>query len=181
MKRYAEVAEITQRTRRKSVYIPALSSFGYSAVMRPTEETAQSKPVWEVHARPINASHEPWRVMRVEARSAIQAQAILRRRGYEMALESAVRSVGPGQVIPPAELKQLACASCGYELAGLTIEKASVCCPECSFQQPLMVWDPDLAAGRPQTGCVTQVLAIFGFLTIVLILFIIMAGVFGWF
>lgn len=139
------------------------------------------KPVWEVHTRPINATHEPWKVMRVEARSVIQAEAILRRLGYEVQIQSAVRSTEPGQIIPPAVLKPLKCSSCGYQLTGLTIEKAFVCCPECSFHQPLAVWDPEVTAGRTQTGCVTQAMAIFGFLTIVLILFITMASVLGWF
>jgi len=149
--------------------------------MRPAKQSSQPKPVWEVHARRINASHESWRVMRIEARSAIQAEAILRRLGYEIQVQSAVRSTEPGQIIPPAELKPLTCSSCGYQLSGLTIEKASVCCPECSFHQPIAAWDPEVAAGRAQAGCVTQALAIFGFLTIVLILFITMASVLRWF
>lgn len=118
--------------------------------MSASEQPSAAKPVWEVHARPINASREPWRVLRVEARSAIQAEAILRRRGYEMAVQTAVRCARPGQIISPAELHPLACRSCGYLLSGLTIERASVCCPECSFDQPLVCWNADAPPGdRP--------------------------------
>lgn len=148
--------------------------------MRSSKESSQSKPVWEVHARPINASHEPWRIMRVEARSVIQAEAILRRLGYEVQIESAVRSTEPGQVIAPADLKPLTCSSCGYQLSGLTIEKSFVCCPECSFRQPLAVWDPEYAAGKSHVGCVTQALAIIGSLTIVLILLLIISVYLRW-
>lgn len=111
--------------------------------MRPAKEPARPKPVWEVHARPINAAHEPWRVLRVEARSAIQAQAIMRRRGYEMAVETAMRVSGVSDFVGPAQIRPLACARCGYALSGLTIDRATVTCPECSYPQALVVWDPE--------------------------------------
>jgi len=43
----------------------------------------------------------------------------------------------------PATLRPLVCARCGYALTGLTIESASVICPECSFPQPLVAWNSD--------------------------------------
>lgn len=132
------------------------------------------KPVWEVHARPSHASHEPWRVLQVEARSVIQAEAILRRRGYEVAVQTAMRSAQPGQTIPPAELRPLACTSCGYQLSGLMIEKASVCCPECSFQQPVVAWSFDAPLVAARIHPLVIVLAVIGGLAIGLVALVVL-------
>jgi DNA-directed RNA polymerase subunit RPC12/RpoP len=111
--------------------------------------------------------------MRVEARSVIQAEAVLRRRGYEVAVQTAVRCVEPGQVIPPTELRPLACASCGDQLSGLTIEKASVRCPECSFQQPLVVRDPEMLMGERPMHPAVLLLAGIGLLSVGLLALVI--------
>lgn len=143
--------------------------------MRPSKESSQSKPVWEVHARPINASHEPWRIMRVEARSAIQAQAIMRRRGYEMSVETAMRVAGESDFVGPAQIRPLACARCGYALSGLTIDRASVRCPECAYPQALVVWDPENHGQPRKTHWIVYLFAAIGVLFTLLIGLLILA------
>ncbi|MFK7759555.1 MAG: hypothetical protein AB8C13_06385 [Phycisphaerales bacterium] len=108
--------------------------------MDPDLQSNSKKPTWEVHARPLDAPHEPWQTMRVSARSAIQAAAILNRKGYEMAVQTAMRVSSEPDTISIAQLQPLECVQCGYALAGLQLNKASVTCPECSYPQPLFVW-----------------------------------------
>ncbi|MFT5423970.1 MAG: hypothetical protein ACI89L_001762 [Phycisphaerales bacterium] len=136
------------------------------------------KPTWQVHARPIGASHEPWQTIKVEARSELQAEAILRRRGYEMALWTALRVAKPGELIPPATLQPLACARCGYGLVGLVIEEAAVICPECSYPQPLVAWGPAVDQTRSRLNVLIWVFAVIGMLATGLVLLIVLiAGI----
>ncbi|MDF1809562.1 MAG: hypothetical protein P1U42_07700 [Phycisphaerales bacterium] len=129
-----------------------------------------NKSTWELHVRPLGAKHEPWQTMRVAARSAIQADAILRRQGYESLIESA-RVVNakpdPEQI---AQLKPLECARCGYLLAGLTIESSSVTCPECSYQQSLVAWKPEIVASLQESkNILISIFAAIGIVTVVIL------------
>ncbi len=128
---------------------------------------------WELHARPIGAAHEPWRTMRVAARSALQAQAILRRLGYETVLESAITVSAQPDTMRPATLQPLVCARCGYELVGLTIESASVICPECSFSQPLVTWSPEMNTRESSNHPLIGIFAVIGMVGVLFVLFII--------
>jgi len=127
------------------------------------------KPSWEFHARPIGAAEQQWEVMSIEARSALQAEAILRRQGYEVIPETAMSPDAPPASITPGILKPLHCDSCGYPLAGLTIDRATVTCPECSYPQALLVWserEPGIIdANHPLIG----ILAMVGIATIGLV------------
>ncbi len=118
--------------------------FGYNRKMARSKITPVQKPTWQVHVRKIDAVDDPWIVKKIEARSALQAEAILRRLGYEMQMDTAMEVSGPSEQVPPLTLEPLKCASCGYGLTGLTIHDASVICPECSYPQPLIVWNRDL-------------------------------------
>jgi predicted Zn-ribbon and HTH transcriptional regulator len=115
--------------------------------------------------------------MRVEARSAIQAQAIMRRRGYEMAVDTAMRVSGESDFVGPAQIRPLACARCGYALSGLTIDRASVTCPECAYPQALIVWDPENQGQHRQAHWIVYVFAAIGGLFTLLIALLII-GVF---
>ncbi|MHA7813751.1 MAG: hypothetical protein ACX94C_10210 [Phycisphaerales bacterium] len=103
------------------------------------------KPVWEVKVRPIGEHQTPWETIKVRASSVIQAEAIMRRRGFEMATQSAILSDGDPARLPYSSklLKPLVCSNCGYALAGLTLETGSVTCTECTYTQPLLAYSPD--------------------------------------
>lgn len=132
--------------------------------------TQFKKPVWELHARPIGATHEPWEPRAVEARSAIQAEAILRRDGYESILMSARRVDKIPDPRTPAKLKDPRCSRCGYQLSGLVIEESVVVCPECAFRQPVIVWHPDAALKKDSGSGILMVFAIIGMITVTLFL-----------
>jgi len=127
-------------------------------------------PTWEVHARPFDAEQEPWRIMRVSARSAIQAQAILNRKGYEMAIQTAMRVRAKPDTIDSAQLEAIKCVKCGYELAGLLLDTSSVQCPECSYQQPLLVWRRDQPTGIDKNHPIIGILAVIGAMVVTVIL-----------
>jgi predicted Zn-ribbon and HTH transcriptional regulator len=116
-----------------------------------SKKVQNKKPTWQVHARKIDAADDPWTIKKIEARSVLQAEAILRRLGYEMNMDTAVQVAEPGEPVPPLTLEPLKCASCGYGLSGLTIRDASVICPECSYPQPLIVWSRDLTNRHKKT------------------------------
>ena len=84
-------------------------------------------------------SDTPYQNVRVAARSALQAEAILRRRGVDVQLSTA-RLVGD-----PPDARQLSCLDCGYQLDGLTVRNSLVVCPECGSTQLLTVIDPALS------------------------------------
>ena len=74
-----------------------------------------------------------------------------------MAMQTAMKVEENPESISNAKLQSLACSQCGYALAGLVLDRASVKCPECSFEQPLMVWNR-VARGKidqnhPLMGC----------------------------
>ena len=135
------------------------------------------KPVWEVQVRPIGASHESWSTMRVQARSILQAEAVLRRRGYEMAKQTAMRPDGQPDLVSPAHLRPLVCASWGYQLSGLMIDRAYVICPECSNPQGLIIWSPELVPEKSPIHGLVIALAIIGGISVVLILFTCFSGI----
>lgn len=122
----------------------------------------RSHPTWEVHARPLDAPHEPWRVMKISARSPIQAQAKLNRKGYEMSLQTALKVLAEQDTIGEAELQPLACIKCGYALAGLQLESNSVSCPECSYRQLLLVWRRDQPSGIDKNHPVMGIFVVIG-------------------
>ncbi len=136
--------------------------------------TDSKKTTWQVHVRPINATHESWDVMKVEARSAIQAEAILRRRGFEMSIHTAMRVDDKPDPATLANLKPLLCASCEYPLAGLIIQEASVICPECSYPQPLIAWSSEQAGGMDKNHPVVGMFAVLGMFVVAIILFFIL-------
>lgn len=148
--------------------------------MQSETSTKPGYHTWELHARPIGAKHEPWRIKRIHARSAIQAQTILRRDGYASVIETArVINAKPDPRIS-AKLQPLQCAQCGYQLVGLTLESAYITCPECSYQQPLVPWNPEFITQPPESAhiilwlfAIIGVLAlmIFGFLFITAMMF----------
>jgi len=119
-------------------------------------------PTWKIHARPTGAIHEHWQTMFVEARTAIQAEAILRRKGYEMVLQSAMIVSREPQLIDSAELQAIKCEQCGYPLTGLILEPASVVCPECAFRQPLIPWGPEYANQLEQVQMTRRVFSSIG-------------------
>jgi len=124
---------------------------------------------WELHARPIGAKHEPWQTMRVAARSALQAQTILRRQGHESIIQSArvVNAQPDPQSI--AQLQPIQCARCGYPLVGLTLGSASVTCPECSYPQPLVPWNPEFVSRPPESAHIgLQLFATIGVIALVI-------------
>ncbi len=85
-------------------------------------------------------AHEPWSDRVVEARSALQAEAILQRLGYECDPKTARIVASRADPPSPAAPSQLRCRRCDHELDGLTVHAAIVTCPECGFGQVLMVW-----------------------------------------
>lgn len=115
--------------------------------------------------------------MRVQARSLLQADAVLRRRGYEMAKQTAMQTEGQPDLIGPAHLKPLVCASCGYQLSGLMIDKAYVICPECSNPQGLIVWSPELVPEKTPIHGLVIALAIIGGICVVLVFFTCISGI----
>ncbi|MFG0246177.1 MAG: hypothetical protein ACF8MF_09035 [Phycisphaerales bacterium JB052] len=144
----------------------------------PKQVPPSEKPVWEVQVRPIGASHEPWETRSIRARSVLQAEAIMRRQGYEMATQTAM-SIGAGKTgkMPgperPAALKPLLCANCGYELAGLTIERASVTCTECSYSQPLVAWTDEQSRMIDRNHPVMGIFVIIGIIATILFLLLV--------
>ena len=122
----------------------------------------RARPTWEVHARPLDAPHEPWRVLKISARSPIQAQAKLNRKGYEVAIQTAMRVQAEPDTIDPAQLEAIKCVKCGYELAGLRLDLSSVKCPECSYRQPLLVWRRDQPSGIDKNHPVMGIFVIIG-------------------
>ncbi len=103
----------------------------------------------------------------------------MRRLGYEMASQSAFKSDTQPDPARPAELSPLVCARCGYELSGLTIQRASVICTECAYPQPIIAWTPErsrlIDRNHPLMGIfvVIGILAtiLFGLLILIPILF----------
>lgn len=110
----------------------------------------------------------------MEARSIIQAEAILRRQGYEMATQTAMRAEPGDRSALPGELRPLSCTSCGYGLTGLTIEHASVICPECSYPQPLIAWNHEQAQAMHRPPFVIYLFAAVGMLGTGLVLLVVL-------
>lgn len=137
------------------------------------------KPVWEVKIRPIGEPHVPWETTRMHAASILQAEAILRRRGYELATHSAVLVDGDPTVLPGDLLKPIVCTKCGYSLSGLTIDRTSVICTECAHVQPLVVYKPEKNAeiidrNHPIIG----IFAVIGILTTIILTILVVIPVF---
>jgi len=146
--------------------------------MNPDPQIKPGYHTWELHARPIGAKHEPWQTVRVAARSAIQAQTILRRRGYESLIESARMIGAKPDPLNKAKLLPLECAQCGYKLVGLTLETASVTCPECSYPQPLVTWRPEFGSQPAESAhIVLWLLAMIGVIALMIFGFLYIAAI----
>ena len=146
-------------------------------IMTKSVKVKPSKPMWRVHVRPMNESHGPWEIMNVEARSVTQAQAIVGRKGYEMAIDTAILMNRPDWVFASSKPPPLCCTSCGYSLAGLMIEETTVICPECSYPQPIFAWTRDQEGVMSKKHPIIDIFAVIGmagtslvFLLIVLLL-----------
>lgn len=141
----------------------------------PSQKQQREKPLWEVKVRPIGESHTPWETTNVRASSIIQAEAIMRRRGYEMAKDSAMRSDGKPTLLPGKEylLKPLVCSKCGYSLQGLTLDRASVTCIECTHTQPLIAYVPENTGMIDRNHPVIGLFAIIGIIATILFLLLI--------
>ena len=136
----------------------------------PSQDTQSEKHVWELKARPLDNQVAPWETVHVSAKSVLQAEAIMRRKGYEISRESARVCDDQPSLNDHARLRPLACSQCGYELAGLTLDRASVLCPECNTNQPLMIWTTDV--NKPPARFVkslNNVLVLLGILFLLLI------------
>ncbi len=140
-----------------------------------SQEAQPDKPVWEVKVRPIGETHTPWETMTIRASSIIQAEAIMRRRGFEMAKDSALRSDGKPTHLPGKTyaLKPLVCSKCGYSLQGLTLDRASVTCTECTHTQPLITYVPENTGMIDRNHPVIGLFAIIGIIATILFLLLI--------
>lgn len=121
-----------------------------------------------MYVRPIGKAHEPWRIEHVPATSATQADAILRRMGFEMQTGTATRARHAPSQIMPAKAMPLRCASCAFELDGLVIKDGHARCPECGFHQLVVAWTTALET-RAEHGALVGCLAIIGALAITLV------------
>jgi len=139
------------------------------------QESQPEKPVWEVKVRPLGETHTPWETMTVRASSIIQAEAIMRRRGFEMAKDSAMRSDGQPTFLPGKNyaLKPLVCSKCGYSLEGLTLDRASVTCIECTHTQPLIAYVPENSGMIDKHHPIIGLFAIIGIIATILFLLLI--------
>ena len=135
-----------------------------------TQESQPEKPVWEIKARPIGETYTPWETITVRASSIIQAEAIMRRRGFEMAKDSAIRSDGQPTHLPGKKyaLQPLVCSKCGYSLQGLTLDRASVTCIECTHTQPLIAYVPENSGMIDKNHPVIGLFAIVGIIATIL-------------
>lgn len=141
--------------------------------MKSDPQTQNAKPTWEVHARPFDAPHEPWQTLRVSARSAIQAVGILNRKGYEAAVQTAMKVPNDSDTISIAKLQPLECVRCGYALAGLKLNRASVTCPECSYRQPLFVWRVDQSSKIDKNHPVIGIFAVIGMIAFIFFMIVV--------
>lgn len=139
------------------------------------QEQHNEKPVWEVKIRPIGEPETPWETISIHASSILQAEAIMRRRGFEMAKSSAMRSDGQPTNLPGRKyaLKPLVCSRCGYALKGLTLDRASVTCTECTYTQPLIAYIPENSGMMDRNHPVIGVFTIIGIIATILFLLLI--------
>lgn len=99
---------------------------------------------WLMRAR-ARGSERPFEDVRVSARSAIQAEAILRRLGLEVEVDASRVVDGPpdtDRLLRAAAPGPLRCTRCGYHLDGLVVNRAVVDCPECGFPQVVLAYVP---------------------------------------
>ena len=133
---------------------------------------------WVVFIRPIGFPNKPWEEHRIEARSAAQADAVLRRVGYEMQTGTAYLSPENWSTVMPNEPPPVTCTQCGYSLDGLSIDGARVTCPECAFGQVVVSWSPEFGIETNNSyESLKNCLALFGLLSLVLIGIVIVATV----
>lgn len=138
-----------------------------------TDHDDNPKPVWVVYVRPIGAPKQPWLEHRVTARSANQADAILRRMGYEMQTGTAFVSQEHWPMLMPNEPLPVTCTQCGYLLDGLTVNGARISCPECNFGQILVPWSPEfIVESNTRYEIVKNWLAAFGLIALILVVLI---------
>ncbi|MAY74805.1 MAG: hypothetical protein CMJ31_08865 [Phycisphaerae bacterium] len=102
------------------------------------KESNDRRPVWLIEAR-FDAPDALTETIRIRARSALQADAILRRARYVPDFSTARRDDGASateiKTAGPAEIR---CEKCGYMLEQLVVNRAAVACPECGYNQRLI-------------------------------------------
>ncbi|MEZ6241867.1 MAG: hypothetical protein R3B57_02390 [Phycisphaerales bacterium] len=131
---------------------------------------------WLLRVRPAGFEHEPWSDLRVAARSAIQAEAILRRQGYDVSPEGARTVAGSPDPFTPAVPPPLRCGKCGYELDGLVVHQAIIQCPECAFAQVVTCWGPAAVSEPSMPRVVVYLFAIIGGIVVALFSLVMIAG-----
>lgn len=143
-----------------------------------TQKQSIDKPAWVVYIRPIGAPNQPWEKHGISAQSAIQADAILRRMGYEMQTGTAHISPESWPELAPKSPLPLMCTNCGYSLDGLMLDGSRIVCPECDFGQVLVPWTPEhIHNAYTPFHIIRNLLAIIGLITAVLFAVVLFAAV----
>lgn len=143
-----------------------------------TQKQSTDKPTWVVYIRPIGAPNQPWQKHGLAARSANQADAILRRMGYEMQTGTAYISPESWPELAPKSPLPLKCTNCGYLLDGLILNGSRIDCPECDYGQVLVSWTPEhIYDTYSPFHIIRNLLAIVGLITAVLFAVVLFAAV----
>ncbi|GJM19688.1 MAG: hypothetical protein DHS20C14_19010 [Phycisphaeraceae bacterium] len=121
--------------------------------------------------------HEPWHARRVQARSAIQAEAILNRIGYECDRSKARVVVETPDTLTPAAPALLTCQHCGHDLDGLPTRAAVITCPECGHAQAVAIWSAKNRAAITPWRSVVNILAILGVFFLAIFLSMVLGAV----
>jgi DNA-directed RNA polymerase subunit RPC12/RpoP len=101
-------------------------------------------PTWIMRVRQPGAVR--WEDRRIEARSVLRAEAILRRAGLEVDAAACRRTDRPPESLD--DIRRLTpgpllCQRCGYALEGLIVRQSLVECPECGFGQVVLAYVPE--------------------------------------
>lgn len=137
---------------------------------------APPKPVWSLLCRPIGADSAPFERVEVRARSVIQAEAILRREGYESLTDEAFVIDGSPSGIRQLRPPRLLCQACEYELDGVRVSESAVVCPECGHHQVVIALRSrrDVAAARTRTTGLNSVVWFFAVIGMLVAAFILL-------
>lgn len=140
----------------------------------PDADPESRKPTWLLRAR--SPASTEWQDIRVTARSLVQADAILRRKGLivDPSAGRVIDAPADSLAVLHAAPGPLKCRACGYDLDGLAVRSAIIECPKCGHGQVVLAYhaasDADAleqASGRPGgfgrgfgMGCLTSVLVL---------------------